>query len=142
MLKKGQWFIISRSNIAIFCGTIFISQLVNFYVIETGPYTLNRQFFFGLIGSNYQAIIVTLAGLLLLAYLSKKLPVPEGNYYFPLIFGGAFSNLLDRIWRGGVIDYIAFFHLPSFNAADLFIILGIALFCARLFLKEKIKTPF
>jgi signal peptidase II len=48
-----------------------------------------------------------------------------------LITGGAASNLLDRIGRGFVIDYVGFFARratsPTYNLADLAIIAGIAL---------------
>jgi len=41
-----------------------------------------------------------------------------------LVGAGAVSNLLDRLWRGGVVDYI---HLPGggiINLADLMILGG------------------
>lgn len=48
-----------------------------------------------------------------------------------LIAGGATSNLLDRIGRGFVVDYLGFFAkratTPTYNVADLAIIAGIAL---------------
>lgn len=41
-----------------------------------------------------------------------------------LIFAGALSNLLDRLWRGGVMDYCHLSFWPSFNFADVIIVLG------------------
>jgi signal peptidase II len=39
-----------------------------------------------------------------------------------LILGGAIGNLIDRIWLGGVIDFLDFhaagWHWPAFNVAD------------------------
>jgi signal peptidase II len=48
--------------------------------------------------------------------------------YFSLgaALGGATSNLLDRLRRGGVIDYIAAPLWPVFNLADAAIVLGIS----------------
>ena len=48
-----------------------------------------------------------------------------------LISSGAFGNAIDRVYFGGVIDFIDFFiynfHWPAFNFADIFITLGVIL---------------
>lgn len=41
-----------------------------------------------------------------------------------LIIAGGISNVLDRIIRGYVVEFIHFNHLPIFNVADLFILIG------------------
>lgn len=41
-----------------------------------------------------------------------------------MIFGGAISNLIDRIFRGSVLDFIKIFNSYVFNFADLFIVIG------------------
>jgi signal peptidase II len=41
-----------------------------------------------------------------------------------LLAGGAFGNLIDRLSRDGVIDFIDFPAWPSFNVADIAITLG------------------
>lgn len=49
-------------------------------------------------------------------------------YSLSLIISGGTSNLIDRIFRGYVIDYIdinQLIKLPMFNIADIFIVLGI-----------------
>jgi lipoprotein signal peptidase len=43
-----------------------------------------------------------------------------------LIIIGAISNLLDRIYQGGVIDFINFFGLTVINFSDIYISLGVA----------------
>jgi signal peptidase II len=53
----------------------------------------------------------------------------------PLALGGAIGNLVDRIRYGSVIDFIDFFiqsgghdrHWPTFNVADVAIVVGVAL---------------
>ena len=47
------------------------------------------------------------------------------------ILGGATSNLVDRVARGYVVDYLQVggkhFHLPPFNIADASIVLGVGI---------------
>ncbi len=47
------------------------------------------------------------------------------------IVGGAVGNLVDRLWLGGVVDFIDFYHkqwsFPTFNVADIAINIGVIL---------------
>jgi len=51
--------------------------------------------------------------------------------YLGLIIGGLFGNFIDRIFVGGVIDYIGLqfgnYYYPIFNFADIMIVLGVFL---------------
>ena len=47
-----------------------------------------------------------------------------------MILGGGISNLIDRLFKGAVIDYIDInylFKYPIFNLADIFIVIGVLL---------------
>jgi signal peptidase II len=44
-----------------------------------------------------------------------------------LLVGGSVSNLADRVRDGHVTDFIHITHWPTFNLADSFIVLGVAL---------------
>jgi signal peptidase II len=46
---------------------------------------------------------------------------------FAMILAGAVGNLLDRIFRGYVVDFIHVQHWPVFNVADVCIFVGVAL---------------
>ena len=56
---------------------------------------------------------------------------PEKLIQISLLFisGGAIGNAIDRVYFGGVIDFIDFFiynfHWPAFNFADIFITIGV-----------------
>ncbi|QQK07691.1 signal peptidase II [Miniphocaeibacter halophilus] len=59
-----------------------------------------------------------------------------------LIIGGAIGNLIDRIFRGYVIDFISYtffngYEFPVFNFADIFVVSGcILLIIAIIFTKD------
>ncbi|MCL2486787.1 MAG: signal peptidase II [Oscillospiraceae bacterium] len=75
-------------------------------------------------------IFVALAGISLGAYflITDKIRHATGFCAFVLIVGGAAGNLIDRLFRGGlVIDYIdirPWFNFPIFNFADCCITVG------------------
>ena len=47
-----------------------------------------------------------------------------------LLIGGAVSNLIDRVARGSVVDFIDFSFWPTFNLADVAIVVGVGLWCS------------
>ena len=61
-----------------------------------------------------------------------------------LISSGALGNAIDRVYFGGVIDFIDFFiynlHWPAFNFADIFITLGVILLLFENILDKKNET--
>ena len=53
-----------------------------------------------------------------------------------LILAGALGNLADRVRLGYVIDFIQVYWWPTFNLADAFLVLGVALFAWSAFFRE------
>jgi signal peptidase II len=61
-----------------------------------------------------------------------------------LVFGGASGNLLDRVFRGSVTDFVQVFigsyEFPAFNVADSAITVGAALLVLELLIDRKVKA--
>lgn len=87
-------------------------------------------------GFNLPAgIIIALSVILILVLSHWLIKTLKQNLFFQslilaLIIGGALSNLVDRIFRGAVIDFLSLkiynnFIWPHFNLADVFITLGL-----------------
>ena len=59
---------------------------------------------------------------------------------FALVVGGAFGNLIDRIWMGKVVDFLDFYvrnlHWPAFNVADSAVSIGMLIFLFHLLFKK------
>ena len=64
------------------------------------------------------------------AYKNLNMQKNSSVFITALVIGGALGNLYDRIFRGFVIDFIAFSFWPVFNLADAFLCIGIFLFVA------------
>lgn len=75
--------------------------------------------------------------------LRKRMPALQAAAY-GLILGGALGNVLDRIGRGYVVDYLdvhwRHWHWPAFNLADVGITCGAALLLATAFRSSKAGT--
>lgn len=63
-------------------------------------------------------------------YQRKSFSVLE-TIYLGLIIGGILGNLIDRLFRNGVVDYLGFifgnYYFPVFNIADIAIVCGAGL---------------
>jgi len=96
---------------------------------------------FSFLGENLKYIqLVLILGLLFYFVKEKiliKYPIISG-----ILFGAAFSNLIDRFIRGGVVDYVYWhcgFNFAVFNFADTMIDLSIALLFYFYFFKKDVK---
>ena len=94
-------------------------------------YAENTGAAFSILSNNTMLIIII--SFILLFVLYKYVFV--GNKYNGvkmLILGGILSNLIDRVFRGYVIDYLDFnifgYSFPIFNIADICIVIGCVLF--------------
>lgn len=82
---------------------------------------------FGFLGDSSQGLVlaVTLAALVLVVgWFAFNRDRPFAWLAVGLLTGGAIGNLIDRLARDGVIDFIDLPAWPSFNVADIAITLG------------------
>lgn len=73
------------------------------------------------------AAIVAILVLAVLRYRSGGGGERAAQVGFALVIGGALGNVVDRIVRGYVIDFIHVKGWPVFNVADIAVVVGIAL---------------
>jgi signal peptidase II len=117
-------------------------------------YTENPAAAFGLFGNLpptiFIALILTVLGIFLVLawpFLHARI----GIAVTALVLGGAVGNLVDRITRHYVVDYLQFpFQLhvggrllmwPVFNLADICVVIGIGLLILLLFRSERRAEP-
>ena len=108
---------------------IFFDQVLKFLVINFDflPVFYNQGISFGFLPGNWWLFVNLIIIIAIFAIFIKKMGLG-----ILLILAGGVSNLLDRIWRGGVVDYIYIPLFPwRFNLADIGITLGIVLIIYR-----------
>ncbi len=92
--------------------------------VSWGLFSFKSAFKFNLL------LLVILFVILFFCFHTYKMFKDGFNVFFEtLIFAGAISNLYDRIFYKGVIDFIDFYignyHWPIFNLADVFVVIGV-----------------
>ncbi|NIM58707.1 MAG: signal peptidase II [Candidatus Aminicenantes bacterium] len=104
--------------------------------------------FFSQSGSQFLYVVLTLASLAALALVILyffKTPTSERLMIISLslILAGALGNMIDRIFRGYVIDFMDFYvkkwHWPSFNIADASITIGAVIIIFLFFFRKGLK---
>lgn len=88
-----------------------------------------------------QPLLIGLTTLVILLLIWKYLTLPGGKRFFPMrlcmlfILSGAVGNLIDRVSRNYVVDFIYFVPIdfPKFNVADIYITVGVAVLAFLLF---------
>jgi len=91
------------------------------------------------LGFSPYLIVVGIAAVAAIIYFHFR--SAKKDYYLQtalaFILGGSLGNLLDRILRSYVVDYIDFKFFPVFNLADIMINIGVLLIIIRLIKEEQ-----
>ena len=103
-------------------------------------YVENRGMAFGMMqGQKWLLIWVTALVLLVLiaGIIMGKIRKPATLFTTAVIIGGGIGNLIDRVYRGYVIDYIDFriINFAVFNFADICVTCGTAVLLVILFVE-------
>ncbi len=96
-------------------------------------------------GSKFILLVVPFIALAAFGYLISKGNFVNMKFYtigLSLMIGGTIGNLIDRLFRGYVIDFFKFFifsyDYPTFNIADICLVTGVIMFAIDiLFLETK-----
>jgi signal peptidase II len=118
-------------------GIVIIKNFLKFiYIKNTGAA-------FGLL--NKHIIVLIIVTILITIYLIKELFTNKTKLYslsYILIISGAIGNLIDRVFRGYVIDFISFtlfgHEMAIFNIADIYVTFGVILLIFNM-IKEEIN---
>jgi lipoprotein signal peptidase len=87
----------------------------------------NDHFILGYFGANNLAVILLVAFSYLPIVTLDKSENKTVRFSSVILLSSILSNLLDRIFRGGATDYISIKNWPTFNIADVLIIVAIAI---------------
>lgn len=140
--------------------TLMLDQLIKIVISTNLPNITVIHNFFSLVyaentgvafsmlsGNRLFIILITILLLGVLIYMLEKEYVNSKQnsklvvLSYGFLFGGITGNLLDRIIRGVVIDYVSLnifgYHLPIFNLADLFITFGVILLIIKTLKEDK-----
>lgn len=114
----------------------------DYFAIET---TTNTGMAFGFNSGNSKNILLSLFVLFIIITFIKNQREqlePKVLVAISMALGGGFSNILDRIFRGGVLDFIKIPVFPNFNIADLCICVGWLLIVVFLIIYTKKEGVF
>lgn len=128
-----KWFLYGKETVSILGDILWFKS------------TLNTGVAFGMFSdSTLLFIVISSLATVIFIYLifSKKfLTSKMEKICLGIIMAGTVSNLIDRIFLGGVRDfiYLKFINFPIFNVADMCITIGMVLLCIVIIFKKPKK---
>ena len=120
----------------VFAGVLFLDQLLKYIFLKSGQFQKNYAALFGFAVDpllSTGALILFLVGTSY--YLRNRKDAALFAVPLALILAGIFSNTIDRLRAGFIIDYIRLSDIYVFNLADLAILLGATFFIWRIIKK-------
>ncbi len=119
---------LALTNLKPIGSMVFIKGFLDFTFVE------NRGVAFGMFsGQRWFILLLTVVITAALLYYYNKLPKTKEyqmvRMVMILIFSGAMGNMIDRVYRGYVVDFFefSFFRFPVFNVADIYVVVGVCI---------------
>ncbi len=133
---------------------LFLDQLIKYLIVKNMylgeevtiiknflniTYVTNNGAAFNILSGNTFFLIIL--AIIVIIYISKNIKKIEHQekIIYEILIAGILGNLIDRIFRGNVIDYIAFkifgIEMAIFNLADTYIVCS----CILLLIMEALK---
>jgi signal peptidase II len=95
--------------------------------------------------SGYSPYLALLSLLIILVVIHFHYRVPEKSYFLQtgmaFILGGSLGNLMDRVYRSYVVDYIDVGFWPVFNLADVAINVGVLIVIIEIIILGRRDAP-
>lgn len=128
--------IIISSSLKLFESKIIINNFFNI------TYIINKGAAWSIL-SNYPIILIIisiLAFILIIKNIATLKPNNRNNIAVGLLLAGLLGNLIDRVFIGGVRDFLDFrifgYNYPIFNISDIAIFFGVLLLIIAIFKGE------
>ncbi len=135
---------------------VFLDQLIKFSIVKNiswGETSFELGFFkityirnegaaFGILNGEVDFLTIMtaalIAALLVVLWKERNKRGKLALWAITLIISGGVGNLIDRITRGYVVDYLSFWDFPVFNFADICVVVGAGLaFLYLIFFESK-----
>jgi signal peptidase II len=107
-------------------------------------HVMNEGVAFGFLGDGERGTVLAITGaalLFVLVWFMRDPARPWSWLAIGLLAGGAIGNLVDRLFRDAVVDYLDFPAWPAFNVADIAITVGAAILALSAFASEPGAEP-
>ena len=138
----------------IFLCSVVFDQLIKYFVDKFQPsfavlngfinikYAQNTGGMYSLLeNNNFVFIIVSVFILMLLYFMAFKMKKDNiskvENVFWQFVFAGGVSNLIDRIFRGYVVDFISMKPFGIFNISDALIVVSVCVLLLFYVVKSK-----
>lgn len=137
MVKKHLYIVFSLF-------LVLIDQIVKYFIVMFNPNLIILPFFsivfvknqgaaFGILqGMQWFFVLIAILVLVFLVYYYKK--IESKNLLmlisWTLFVAGLIGNLIDRLFRGYVVDFISIGNFPAFNVADSLLCIAVTLLIA------------